>query len=42
MAGIDDVDGSPTLKQDVLRRVTMGNVTTIGLDIAQNVFQVLL
>ncbi len=44
MSASDDVDGSPPLAQNDLwragRRTTMGNVRTIGLHIAKNVFQV--
>jgi hypothetical protein len=44
MMASDAVDGSPPLPQNDLRReserrATMRNVTTIGLDIAKNVFQ---
>lgn len=39
----DDVDGSPTVPQNDLRRagsrITVGIVTTVGFDIAKNVFQ---
>jgi hypothetical protein len=44
MSDYDNVDGSPTLSQYDLRRAgrttAMGSITTKGLDLAKNVFQV--
>ncbi|GGA62261.1 hypothetical protein GCM10011499_35760 [Pelagibacterium lentulum] len=43
-SGIDAMDGAPSSCGIIagleLRRAMMGNVTTIGLDIAKSVFQV--